>query len=240
MEINQMTGEVEETLDDMNAIYRGVTNAERPRLVTHDSQLAELIEKANQEIECTPITRMDKKSGKTITKMYAEVWQRIKAFRKVYPKGYIEVKILNETEDSKVVRMEAKIYEYQGGLLLSSSVHEERKPSGQTYNINNIDILGNCETSAIGRALGFAGFMGNGGIATVEDMDKVEEFGNETPQATPKATSTKGATAKQIEKIKSMFDEGRLSNILFSLNVNSVDELSVKQASDIIGGKLNG
>ena len=42
--------------------------------------------------------------------------------------------------------------------------------------VNSISMLENCETSAIGRALGFCGFGIDNGIASGQDMNKVEQF----------------------------------------------------------------
>lgn len=232
----------------MNELYEKLINETTGEVVEDivDSRkwndIAEQIIKANKEIQTTPITRKNK-DGVSITKQYAEVWQRVRAFRKVFPLGFIETLIISEAENSNIVRMRANIYDYYGGHMLSTSEHEEKK-SGKGFSINDLDILGNCETSVVGRALGFAGFLGDGGIATVEDMRKVDGY-QETSQtksqsAPINATQTKGASDKQIQLIKSRFanDEGTLSNILFKLGVNSLDELSIKQASDIIGGKI--
>ena len=45
------------------------------------------IQKANKQIKTMKIERTDKKTGKTVTKEYAEVAQRLKAYRTVYPAG---------------------------------------------------------------------------------------------------------------------------------------------------------
>lgn len=42
--------------------------------------------------------------------------------------------------------------------------------------VNSISMLENCETSAIGRALGFCGFGIDSGIASGQDMAKVEQY----------------------------------------------------------------
>ena len=45
--------------------------------------------KANESIKTMTISRFDKKKGVEVSKEYAEVNQRIKAFRMVFPNGQI-------------------------------------------------------------------------------------------------------------------------------------------------------
>lgn len=216
--INEVTGEVIETKD-----------------IELDSKdkLIERIVKANDEVTMTNIKG----------KLYAQVWQRVKAFRKVHPLGCIKTEIVAQGDNLEFVRMKAYVYDKEGGNLLGMSEHIEKKVNTNKPHINNIDILGNCETSVVGRALGFAGFMGNGEIASAEDMNKVENMentGTSKSNATQQDFSKIPATPEQITKIKAEIDEGRLSNILFAIGVAKLEDLNVKQASDIIGGKYNG
>ena len=53
------------------------------------------IKKANESIQTTTLTRYDKKKGVEVSKEYAEVNQRIKAFRMVYPDGFIQTDIVS-------------------------------------------------------------------------------------------------------------------------------------------------
>ena len=55
----------------------------------------ENIQKANETIKPMPITRTDKQTGKKVTKKYAEVNQRIKAFRMIYPQGAIVTDLIS-------------------------------------------------------------------------------------------------------------------------------------------------
>lgn len=224
-QINELTGEV--TNDDVF----GFDNQKeiKQEIKTYDEKLSEAIEKANSEVKMTNI------KGKA----YAQVWQRVKAFRKVYPKGSIKTEIVAQGDNLDFVRMKAYVYDFDGGNMLGMSEHMEKKVNNGKFDINDLDILGNCETSVVGRALGFAGFMGNGEIASVEDMQKVEGASSDTKQATS-TKDPKFASKSQKDLIKAKVDEGRLSNILFKIGVASIDDLTVKQASDIIGGKYNG
>lgn len=124
----------------------------------------ELIEKANKNITPIQIKRKDKETGKVIAKDYAEVNQRLKAYRMVYPKGTIKSIIINLENGTCVIQ--AEIYDEEGKLLSVATAQENQKSS---Y-INQTNYIENCETSAVGRALGFAGFGINSSIASAEDI----------------------------------------------------------------------
>lgn len=117
------------------------------------------IEKVNQEIKKTDIKG----------KQYAEVSERILAFRKLNPNGKIITEIIDKTEND--VTIKAIIYDENEKELATGYASEVKKGT-----VNSISMLENCETSAIGRALGFCGFGIDNGIASGQDMQKVEEF----------------------------------------------------------------
>lgn len=117
------------------------------------------IEKVNQEIKKTDIKG----------KQYAEVSERILAFRKLNPNGRIITEIIDKTEND--VTIKATIYGENEIKLATGYASEVKKGL-----VNSISMLENCETSAIGRALGFCGFGIDNGIASGQDMQKVEEY----------------------------------------------------------------
>ncbi len=130
------------------------------------------IENANKQIRTMEIERKDKKTGKVTKKEYVEVNQRIKAFRMVYPQGTIETEILKLEEGICV--MKAKIYSNNVNglrtLLGTGTAFEEQDSSF----INNTSYIENCETSAVGRALGMCGFGIDTAVASYEEMKSVE------------------------------------------------------------------
>lgn len=117
------------------------------------------IEKVNSEIKKTDIKG----------KQYAEVSERILAFRKLNPNGRIITEIIDKTENDVTVK--ATIYDEQEKELATGYASEVKKGL-----VNTISMLENCETSAIGRALGFCGFGIDNGIASGQDMNKVELY----------------------------------------------------------------
>ena len=111
------------------------------------------IQKANASIET-----MDVKG-----KSYAMVNQRIKAFRMVYPTGYIKTEILSLEEG--VVTMKAVVG--VGDMVLGTGHAQEKESSSY---INKTSFIENCETSAIGRALGMCGFGIDTSVASYEEV----------------------------------------------------------------------
>lgn len=127
------------------------------------------IKKANETIKTIKIKRKDKDTGKVIAKDYAEVHQRIKAFRMVYPLGSIIPELISE-EDG-IITFKATIQNENGDVLAVAHARENIKSS---Y-INQTNGLENCETSAIGRALGMCGFGVNSSLASAEEVQSAEE-----------------------------------------------------------------
>lgn len=121
----------------------------------------EQIKKANDEIQKMKVGNGD----------YAKVSERVNAFRKVYPTGSIETVIedINENE----IRIKAIISDENDNLIATGRATEEKKAKGK-MTINLTDMIENCETSAVGRALGFAGFGIDSDIASGEDMQKAK------------------------------------------------------------------
>ncbi len=117
----------------------------------------EQIKKANEEI-----TKMQVGNGQ-----YAKVSERVNAYRKVYPTGAIETEIEEVNEQS--VRILATVRDELGCVLATARATEEKKAKGK-MTVNLTDMIENCETSAVGRALGFAGFGIDSEIASGEDI----------------------------------------------------------------------
>lgn len=111
------------------------------------------LEKANETIKTTDI------KGKG----YAEVNQRIKAFRMVYPQGTIETEMVSNENGVCIFR--ANIYDEEK-LLATGTAYEKEN---STF-INKTSYIENCETSAVGRALGMAGFGIDTSIASAEEV----------------------------------------------------------------------
>ena len=140
------------------------------------------IQKANETIITTDIKGKD----------YAEVNQRIKAFRMVYPTGTILTKI--KSNENGVCVIKAYIYAEDDRLLATGTAYEKEN---STF-INKTSYIENCETSAIGRALGIAGFGIDTSVASAEEVQNAIE--NQTDYRKQLITYCKGA-GLDIDKI---------------------------------------
>ena len=96
-------------------------------------------------------------------KPYMEVNQRIKAFRMVYPNGTIKTEMLSN--ENGVCIFKATIWN-DNKLLATGTAYEKEN---STF-INKTSYIENCETSAIGRALGIAGFGIDVSVASAEEV----------------------------------------------------------------------
>lgn len=97
-------------------------------------------------------------------KPYVEVNERIKAFRRVCPHGAIITEmVINE---NGVCVFRASIYDADKNLIGTGTAYEKENSS----NINKTSYIENCETSAVGRALGMCGFGIDTSIASAEEV----------------------------------------------------------------------
>lgn len=115
------------------------------------------IQKANETINTTNI------KGKE----YAEVNQRIKAFRMVYPEGTIKTELLSNDILSENATCIFKATVLNGEKILGTGTAYEKENSSF---INKTSYIENCETSAVGRALGMAGFGIDTSVASAEEV----------------------------------------------------------------------
>ena len=140
----------------------------------------EEIARANLSIKTTPVKGKD----------YAEVNQRIKAFRQVFPNGGIVTEIIQL--ENGIVTMKATAYDENGHILGTGTAQEKEESS---Y-INKTSYIENCETSAVGRALGMCGFGIDTSIASAEEV--ANAIAN---QNTPAPTCKKcGGIIKSLKK----------------------------------------
>lgn len=172
------------------------------------------IQKANETIKTTDI------KGKE----YAEVNQRIKAYRMVYPNGTIRTKI-GKLENG-ICLFIAEVTNNDGDVIATGTAYEKEN---STY-INKTSYIENCETSAVGRALGMAGFGIDTSVASAEEVANAIKNQDEDKKVIM-------ATEKQKELIRNMFTTDEIKNILTELKKSKLSELTVKEASDLISKK---
>ena len=102
-------------------------------------------------------------------KEYAEVNQRIKAFRQLYPEGFIKTEILSNENGVVVMKASVGWYFADGSeIVLATGTAYEKETSSY---INKTSYIENCETSAVGRALGMIGFGIDTSVASAEEVE---------------------------------------------------------------------
>lgn len=161
-------------------------------------------------------------------KEYAEVNQRIKAFRMVYPEGFIRTEI--ESLEDGVCIMTAEVGFYIAGseyCVLGTGTAYEKE--GSTF-INSTSYIENCETSAVGRALGMAGFGIDTSVASAEEVQNAIA-NQEKPM--------RKASPKQVEVLKKAYQGENLIKLLESNGLEQLEDITLEKASELIG-KLRG
>jgi hypothetical protein len=172
----------------------------------------EEIQRANETIRTTNI------KGKE----YAEVNQRIKAFRMVYPMGTIKTEMIQNENGVCIFR--ATILDNEK-LLATGTAYEKEN---STF-INKTSYIENCETSAIGRALGIAGFGIDTSVASAEEVQNA--IAN---QETNKKEQEE--ILKLMNRMNELVLETRTDyeDITNHYEVESTSEMTLKQLKDCV------
>lgn len=172
----------------------------------------EQIKKANETINTTNI------KGKE----YAEVNQRIKAFRMVYPTGSIDIEMLKNEDGICVFRAVVSI---DTTILGTGTAYEKENSSF----INKTSYIENCETSAVGRALGMAGFGIDTSVASAEEV----------ANAMTQQDSEKVIDKKMAESLNKVIDNAKITDDIVDLILNqygytSTSEIKIKDYMNIV------
>lgn len=173
------------------------------------------IQRVNEEMKIT--TLKNDKTGKVIGD-YIEVNQRIKAFRMLYPTGTIETEMLSNENGVCIFR--AMIKDEDDNLLATGTAYEKED---STF-INKTSYIENCETSAVGRALGMLALGIDTSVASAEEVQNAV-----ANQVEPKATP------KQIELINKLVEDTKA--MLEYYKIDKIEDLTLQQASEIISKK---
>lgn len=155
---------------------------------------------ANETIKTTDIKGKD----------YAEVNQRLKAYRMVYPQGQLKTEMIYNENGMCIFR--AFIGDDDGNLLATGTAYEKED---STF-INKTSYIENCETSAVGRALGMAGFGIDVSVASAEEVQNAmanqEVTQEEADNYIMQYGKHKGKTLKEIYKETPEYIEWMLDN----------------------------
>lgn len=178
-------------------------------------------------------------------KDYVMVNERIKAFKELYPDYAIVTEIEHLGDGMCVIK--AMVMDAEGNPKASGHAYEKEGSSP----INKTSYIENCETSAVGRALGFMGIGIDTSICSAEELAiaisqqetpeqiaerKLNGEAVELPTGEDFAKAMKSASAQQITMIKTICERiGQpMDNICKKYKVKGLDDLTPEQATEII------
>lgn len=178
-------------------------------------------------------------------KDYVMVNERIKAFKELYPDYAIVTEIEHLGDGMCVIK--AMVMDAEGNPKATGHAYEKEGSSP----INKTSYIENCETSAVGRALGFMGIGIDTSICSAEELAiaisqqetpeqiaerKLNGEAVELPTGEDFAKAMKSASAQQITMIKGIAERiGQpTDNICKKYKVKGLDDLTPEQATEII------
>lgn len=180
------------------------------------------IKKANDSIVTTDV------KGKN----YAEVNQRIKVFRMLYPQGFIHTEIVSIKDGVCIMRAEVGFFDYVhrdsteirnfDRVVLGTGTAYEKE--GSSF-INKTSYIENCETSAVGRALAMCGIGIDTSVASKEEVENAKA--NQKTKRVPTVTVLKAKI-----KTAQLTDE-EMENTLKYYKVDSLEKLSDAQKIEL-------
>ena len=178
-------------------------------------------------------------------KDYVMVNERIKAFKELYPDYAIVTEIEHLGDGMCVIK--AMVMDAEGNPKATGHAYEKEGSSP----INKTSYIENCETSAVGRALGFMGIGIDTSICSAEELAiaisqqetpeqiaerKLNGEAVELPTGEDFAKAMKSASNQQITMIKTICERiGQpMDNICKKYKVKELGDLSPEQATEII------
>lgn len=182
------------------------------------NNLYDRIEQANKMTTTTDIKGKD----------YVMVNQRVRAFRMVYPDGLIQTEIV-ALKDGIVV-FKASAYDEKGRLLATGFAQEKESSSF----INKTSYIENCETSAIGRALGFCGFGIDSSIASYEEVANAQANQKKGRKPTEKDKLLDDLEAQKKKHGKSPRLTLLINSALQDADVKSANELNIAELKELL------
>lgn len=185
------------------------------------------IKKANDSIITTDIKGKD----------YAEVNQRIKAFRMVYPQGAIVTDLVSD--ENGVCICKAIVQNEEGFVIGTGHAYEKE---GSTF-INKTSYIENCETSAVGRALGMAGFGIDTSVASAEEVQNAikqqEEAKKKEEEEKQKPITKKLEDALLLSIENNNMSDEQVETILKQFGYTSTKEILMKDYMNVVNGFKN-
>ena len=149
-------------------------------------------------------------------KEYIPVNERVKEFRAKYPDYTLLSELVSLDENSVV--MVARVFSPEGHVVANGYAQEDRNAS----NINKTSYVENCETSAVGRALGMFGIGIDASMASADEVANAIERQEALKQKVGK---------NNISALKMLADEkgSDFDSILSYYDVAKAEDMTMEQ-----------
>ena len=157
-------------------------------------------------------------------KAYAEVPQRVAAFRKLFPNGSLTSEIVFLENGMCVIK--ATACDEDGRILATGHAYEKE---GSTY-INKTSYIENCETSAWGRCLSAINLGSDTSMASAEEVLNAQAQ-QKTMEEEEKKAKLKGLLEETNSDVTAFIE---WCNKAFEREIKSVDELMGKELDHAI------
>lgn len=152
---------------------------------------AQKLAEANKRIKFTNI------KGKE----YAEVPQRVSVFYYLFPNGDIITELLSDDGNRCVFK--ASVYRDKDDERPAAVGHAFEVKTGM---INSTSYIENCETSAVGRALGFLGIGSETSIASADEVQNAIAQQESAKRTTTRKKAQSGGTAAPVASAPDAID----------------------------------
>lgn len=151
---------------------------------------------------------------------YAKVDTRVKEFRKDFPFFSIETEIIEITDDVCICKTVIKNEE---GRIIATGYAREVKDKNVRNQTSYLEI---CETSAVGRALAFFGYCGDG-IATTEDVERAKHKEKVLSECRKRCEECKKIEDRQQKQKKwnEMFEYARIEGVQIKYEKDTIQLL---------------
>lgn len=145
---------------------------------------------------------------------YVTVNERIKAFWKLFPNGRIVTTLLKD--DNGECTFKAEIFTFSDETTPRATGYAKEKENSSF--INKTSYIENCETSAVGRALGIFGIGIDNSIASADEVETAIENQKKIDatklQAIEKAIANRQMPENVVNEVLSKFNYKKLSDIM--------------------------
>lgn len=156
-------------------------------------------------------------------KPYVQVNDRVQGFRKLFPMGDIKTELVDYKPNESCV-FRCHVYDDDGNHLASGTAQETIE---KNKSINRTSMLENCETSAVGRALGFLGIGSVDSIASADEVNKAINKGMELDSVIGEELAA--------DLVAELVEAGQSPDVVVKFNkVSDMSQLTFEQYNNVV------